>query len=366
MELFRMNELRHEFSNKAELCKFTTPGMVDLQVNGYAGIDFNNPNITGKDIDLALSKMLKRGTCFCLPTIITAPIERLRNNLVALDKAINESKLGAKMILGIHLEGPFISKKDGYRGCHPIEGVCKPEIETYKKLVYGLKTKISMVTLAPEEDINFELTRYLMEHNVIVSIGHSAADLDTINSISNIGVNCATHLNNGLTPLVDKNSNPLFSILSNDKIMAGIITDGVHILPHILKIIWRTKTSKRLFLVTDGTAASDAPVGQYSLGLIDIRRDIDDKVKMIDEDRLAGSCATMESMVNNLYKSTQLSLNEIADITSNNPLNLLKLLRSDIEISNTVFWIEKNGEIQVEKTLFNDEYYYNDYISKDS
>ena len=329
-------------------CKtFETPGMVDLQVNGYAGLDFNAGNFTAQELESALTKMLFDGVSFCLPTIITDTFETLRHRLKVLDDAIQGSELAKKMVLGIHLEGPFISEQDGYRGCHPLAGIQEPTVENYLGLIEGLQTPIAMVTLAPENDHNLVLSKFLISQGVCVSIGHSSIDRPGLSEAAKAGVTCATHLNNGLTPTLDKNENPLFAILSNDAIHAGIIADSIHILPHIMTIIWRTKGIDKLFLVTDGTAGSSAKPGNYTLGSVGIRLDVDGQVKMLEEDRLAGSGVTMRQMMSHMVNWFGLSPTQLVQIGRENALTMLDKRFVDGAASSRINWAWVDGEFIV-------------------
>ncbi|MGF1733821.1 hypothetical protein [Photobacterium satsumensis] len=326
---------------------FETPGMVDLQVNGYAGLDFNAGDFTAQQLESALIKMLMDGVSFCLPTIITDTFETMRYRLKVLDDAIQGSELAKKMVLGIHLEGPFISAQDGYRGCHPLSGIQEPTIENYQGLIEGLKTPVAMVTLAPETDRDLVLSKYLTSLGVCVSIGHSAVDRHALVNATKSGVTCATHLNNGLTPTLDKNENPLFSILSNDAIHAGIIADSIHILPHIMTIIWRTKGIDKLFLVTDGTAGSSAQPGNYTLGSVDIRLDVDGQVKMLEEDRLAGSGVTMRQMMSHMVNWFELSPSQLVQVGRENALTMLDKRFVDGAALSKIDWAWIDGEFIV-------------------
>jgi len=127
-----------------------TPGLVDLQVNGFAGVDFNSPGLTSDSLQLSLEAMLATGVTACLPTIITGSETHLLTCLSALEKARNSSRLAKTMVAGYHLEGPFLSKLPGYSGCHPVEAMCAADPEMFLRLQQAAGGNIRLVTLAPE------------------------------------------------------------------------------------------------------------------------------------------------------------------------------------------------------------------------
>ena len=127
-----------------------TSGLVDLQVNGYAGVDFNSPEVTPDALDHALHAMLRAGVTLCLPTLITAAESELAARLTALDRAVRLSRLGPVMVAGIPLEGPFLNPTRGYAGCHPAAAMVPPDSRLLERITAGIATPIRLLTLAPE------------------------------------------------------------------------------------------------------------------------------------------------------------------------------------------------------------------------
>ena len=129
-----------------------TEGMLDLQVNGFAGVDYNNPNLDEEEYEHSLQKMLATGVTACLPTLISATEDHLESCFNALEKGRRDSALAQTMVLGYHLEGPFLSAESGYRGCHPPEAMRAGDLDFFNRLQEAAGGKIRMVTVAPDNE----------------------------------------------------------------------------------------------------------------------------------------------------------------------------------------------------------------------
>lgn len=277
----------------------TSPGLIDLQINGFAGVDFNDPAITAADLDRALEAMLKTGVTHCLPTIITAHPHELVERFQALDKAVAESRLGPLMCPGYHLEGPFLNPAPGYHGCHPPQAMTAARPELIAEVERGLKRPILMMTLAPERDGAIRLTKSLAEAGKIVAIGHSAADFDQVAAAADVGLSLSTHLGNGLPQSLHKLANPIFAQLAEDRLMAGFIADGIHVHPRALAALIRAKGFERSILVTDAVVAAAAPAGRYHFAGMAVDRMPDGSVRQ-EAGLLAGSALCLDEAVRNV------------------------------------------------------------------
>jgi N-acetylglucosamine-6-phosphate deacetylase len=276
-----------------------SPGLVDLQVNGFGGVDFNDPAITAADLDRALEAMLKTGVAFCLPTLITAHPHELQERFRALDAAVSQSRLGPLMCPGYHLEGPFLNPAPGYHGCHPPAAMSAARLDLVSGLERELSRPILMVTLAPERDGALALTKALAEAGKIVAIGHSAADFDVVAAAADVGLSLSTHLGNGLPQSLHKLANPVFAQLAEDRLMAGFIADGIHVHPKALKALIRAKGFERSILVTDAVVAAAAPIGRYHFAGMAVDLTADGSVRQ-GEGLLAGSALCLDQAVRNL------------------------------------------------------------------
>ncbi len=304
-----------------------TPGMVDIQVNGFAGVDFNAAGLTAAKLDAALSAMLATGVTRCLPTLITASAEDLVSLVEALDAAVSESRLGPFMVPGYHIEGPFLSPEPGYVGAHPPQHTQKASPELVRKLQQAASRPILMMTVAPEVDGVLDLIPMLKDSGIACAIGHSAANRDQIDAAIAAGAIMSTHLGNGQPHLLNKNESSMLVQLSRDALMASFIADGIHIPSDILKCWLRAKTVSRSLLTTDASAGAGAPGrgGTFTIGPQTIERAADGSVRIPGSNYLAGSAETLDQMVRNVMDWYGFELDDVMTLTRTNPLRAIGL-----------------------------------------
>lgn len=275
-------------------------GLIDLQVNGYAGVDFNDEGLTAEALDHALGAMRTANVTTCLPTLITAEEATLGARLAALDAAVAGSRLGPAMVPGFHLEGPFLNPTAGYAGCHPAGAMILPDPAVLERMVKGLRRPVLLLTLAPERPDALRLVGWARSRGMVVALGHTAADHGTVGQAALAGVTLSTHLGNALPQPQPKFLNPLMAQLAEDRISASFIADGIHIPPHALKVLVRAKTPARSILVTDATSAAAAPEGRYQFAGMSIERMADGSVRLPGTTTLAGSGLTLDQAVRNV------------------------------------------------------------------
>ena len=275
-------------------------GLMDLQVNGYAGVDFNDAGLTADALDHALNAMLQSGVTICLPTLITADEPTLAARLVALDAAVAASRLGTRMVPGFHLEGPFLNPTPGYAGCHPPAAMVPPDPALLARLTRSLRRPVLLLTLAPERSGAPALIAWGRRHGMVVAMGHTAADQATVEQAAQDGVTLSTHLGNALPQPQPKFLNPLMAQLAQDSLSASFIADGIHIPPAVLKVLIRAKDLHRAILVTDATAAAAAPPGLYPFAGMAIEHRPDGSVRIPGGTTLAGSALCLDQAVRNL------------------------------------------------------------------
>ena len=299
------------------------PGLIDLQVNGFAGVDFNDPRLTAPALDHALAAMRRTGVTSCLPTLITATEAELQARFAALDEAVARSQLGPKMVPGYHLEGPFLNPAPGYAGCHPAQAMIAGDTGMLDRLQAGRRTPILLLTLAPERPGADAVMRWARRHAVLVAIGHSAALLPDVARAADLGAALSTHLGNAQPQPLPKFDNPLMAHLSEDRLSASFIADGIHVPPFALKVMMRAKGVARTILVTDATAASAAPAGRYELAGMGIERSADGSVRVPGAPMLAGSSLELDQAVRNLVGWGIATFEEALRMASGNPAALL-------------------------------------------
>lgn len=275
-------------------------GLFDLQVNGYAGVDFNSVELTAEGLDHALSEMLLSGVTGCLPTLVTAHQDELRARFIALDKAVNESRLGPSMVPGYHLEGPFLNPTSGYLGCHPADAMTDPSTAVVEMLERGLIRPILIVSLAPERKGSASVIRSLTASGKMVAVGHSAAGYDDISNAAQAGMTLSTHLGNGLPKTLPKLENTLLAQLAERRLTACLIADGHHMSKQALRALIDLKKAENCILVTDAVVAAAAPSGSYKFAGMDVESLQDGKVIRPGETGLAGSALKLDVAIRNV------------------------------------------------------------------
>lgn len=275
-------------------------GLFDLQVNGYAGVDFNDAGLTPDRLDTALEAMLAVGVTGCLPTLITATPEDLRARFVALDAAVQASRLGPLMVPGYHLEGPFLNAGQGYHGCHPAGAMCDPDVALVAGLETSLSRPILLLTIAPERTGSLAAIRHWIAGGKTLAIAHSAADFSTVRAAADAGMTLSTHLGNGLPQMLPKLDNTLLAQLGEPRLRACLIADGHHVPPEALRALIALKGPERCILVSDAVVAAAMPPGVYSFAGMDVQLLADGRVVQPSGAGLAGSALQLDQAVRNL------------------------------------------------------------------
>jgi N-acetylglucosamine-6-phosphate deacetylase len=309
-------------------------GLFDLQVNGFAGVDFNSEGIDAAALDHALDAMLAGGVTACLPTLITAPAEVLAARFAALDRAVRGSPLAAALVPGYHLEGPFLNATEGYAGCHPASAMGPPDAALVERLETGLSRPILLVTVAPELPAADRFIAAMTAAGRVVALGHSAADSETVARAAEAGARLSTHLGNGLPQVLHKVDNPIFAQLAEDRLSASFIADGIHLPAAALKTMLRAKGVDRAILVSDAVAAAGAPPGRYAFAGMSVEHAADGSVRVPGSRSLAGSALTLDAAIRNVVRWGLGSFDDAVRMAGRNPRRLMaeSLGRSPVRI----------------------------------
>jgi N-acetylglucosamine-6-phosphate deacetylase len=238
------------------------PGLVDLQVNGYMGVDFNDPGLTAEQIGTVSEALLATGVTRYFPTLITGPRRKISGLLKTFAGAMGEEGLTARMIGGIHLEGPFISGEDGPRGAHAKRFCLLPDLELVKRWQDDAGGRIRIITLAPELPGSEGLIRGCAELGMVVAIGHTAAGSQEIRRAVDAGATLSTHLGNGCHMVLPRHPNCLWDQLAEDRLYATMIADGFHLPDEVLRVFIRSK-GERAILVSDSMPYAGLQPGLY-------------------------------------------------------------------------------------------------------
>lgn len=318
------------------------PGFVDLQVNGYKGIDFSNPDLTEKDFILACRELVHHGTVAFLPTIITSSASTFERNLRLMSGSMKQEDLKSS-ILGFHVEGPFISEKDGARGAHNSEWVRRPDISFLDKLYKWSGESIKLLTISADVEGAADLCRYATtELGITVSVGHHMATEEDLEKAAASGARSLTHLGNGIPRLLPRHHNPLWAGLANDRLSAMIIADGHHIPASIVKTIIRTKGVSKVIVVSDASPIAGLPPGNYNTLGNDVILEASGRLYNPETGYLVGSSSTMLDCMNYLLSLDLLSFEELIDVGFYNPLQLIDVDPSMV-LNSAVSLIERKA-----------------------
>ncbi|MCP4762387.1 MAG: glucosamine-6-phosphate isomerase, partial [archaeon] len=289
------------------------PGWVDLQVNGYNGINFSDITLSLEQIYSLNNQLLQQGIIGYCPTIISSSLEVYRHNLPIIAESL-KSQNGAQ-ILGIHLEGPFINPEDGYRGIHLRENIILPSIEQFKEFRNLSQNNISIITLAPELIGAEELIKFIIKTgNEVISIGHSNADQDIIHKAVNFGVKAASHIGNGLPILINRHKNPIWSLLSEDKISGLFITDGFHLPKDLILTSIKAKKISNFIVASDMMHLAGRKPGNYIINDIPIVLEENGYLHIKGSQQLSGSARNMMDCMNYLNSIVDLDESDIFKI----------------------------------------------------
>jgi N-acetylglucosamine-6-phosphate deacetylase len=300
------------------------PGFVDIQVNGFAGVDFNNPAASMEDISKALDMILSTGTTRCLPTVITGGPDEMLACLANLRRAQMQLP-HRKAISGFHVEGPYIGAEDGPRGAHPARWVRPPSIDEYHRWQHATDGNIRLITLSPHWPEAPAWIADVVKDGVAVSIGHTGATADQIAAATDAGATLSTHLGNGAHAVMRRHPNYLWDQLAEDRLSASFIADGIHLGQAFLRTALRAKTVQRTVLVTDASAPAGNPPGRYRLGEQYADLTPDGRVVLAGTERLAGSALKMNQGVANMVKLGGLSLRDAVQTATLNPARIINL-----------------------------------------
>ncbi len=303
---------------------YLAPGFVDLQVNGFAGVDYNSGFTLLSEIARSIQVLFTCGVSRFYPTVITGGRDEMVSALRNLTRAKQTLAEGIA-IEGFHVEGPHISAEDGPRGAHPIQCVRKPDLEEYKRWQDTTEGLVKLVTLAPEWPEAPSYIEALVRDGVVIAIGHTGANRQQIQDAVSAGATLSTHLGNGAHAILPRHPNYIWEQLAEDRLTADFIVDGIHLSDSFLKVALRAKGLDRSVLVTDASSPAGAAPGRYKLGEQEVDLTEDNRVVLAGQTRLAGSALRMDTGVSNLMRICGLSLSEAITMATRNPAKVGKV-----------------------------------------
>ena len=285
------------------------PSLFDLQVNGFAGVDFQRAELSCAELRRAVDALRAHGTRRIFLTLISAEPDALCRQFERIERFRNADPLIAETVCGYHLEGPFLSARDGFRGAHPAAVQRAPDLAVFERMQNAAGGNVRLLTLAPEWPGSADVIGEIVRRGVIVSLGHTDASDAQIDAAIRAGATLCTHLGNGVPQMLPRHDNIVQRLLARDELTACFIPDGVHLPPFALRNFFRAKPPGKAILTTDAMAAAAAPPGRYTLGGIEVESR-DGAVREPGCAHLAGSCLTPDRGVANAARWLGISEDE--------------------------------------------------------
>lgn len=307
---------------------YIAPGMIDNQVNGFMGVSFlseTGGDLTLADVKKATQALWERGVTTYLATLTSNTNEELLNIFTKLGKYRNDKSLLGS-IAGFHLEGPYISPVEGYRGAHTLQFIRNPDWKEFMQYYEASGNSILTVTIAPELDGAMEFIRKCTEKGIVVALGHHNANAEVINKAVDNGAKISTHLGNGCANLINRHLNPLWPQLSNDKLSISIICDGFHLNPQEIRVFYKVKGTHNTIVTSDVTEFAGMPPGIYKIfDGAEIELKADGELSYPAQKVLYGSASAMDKGVRHIMNVTGCSLADAIKMSSTNPAKLYNL-----------------------------------------
>ncbi|HET6383558.1 MAG TPA: amidohydrolase family protein [Armatimonadota bacterium] len=333
-----------------------SPGFLDLQVNGYGGADFNVGAWGGaEEVTTAVAPVYEHlargGTPLLCPTITTNSREAILTAFRGLAAALDSDRMLDQRTPGFHLEGPYISSEEGPRGAHPLEHVRDPDWDEFQQFQEAAGGRIRICTVAPEREGALRFIERASNAGVVVALGHTGAEPSTIRDAKLAGAQLSTHLGNGAHGLIRRHPNYIWEQLADDRLFAGVIADGHHLPPSVLKVFARAKGAERLALVSDAVSLGGLPPGRYAGGRFEVLET--GKIVLAGTAYLAGAGRLLDTGVANALRFTDLTLREATRCASAIPARILGLenrkgrIQPGFDADFTLFRVPDGGPLEI-------------------
>ena len=321
------------------------PGFVDKHIHGANHADFMNP--TKEDLKKITDAIVQEGTTSCLATTMTQSMEAIKSAVKNIGEYINEKQEGVE-ILGIHLEGPFVSPK--FAGAQPLEYIVKCDIDQFNSINEASLNTVKQVSYACEENgLNF--TTHLVNNGIVASIGHSNSDYATVVKAADLGATSITHTYNAQKGLHHRDIGVVGAAMLDDRLSAELICDLIHVSPAAIKLLFKNKGKDNICLITDSIEAKYMPDGEYSLGGQPVF--VKDNVARLENGTLAGSTLKLNEGVRNFMNTVNISLAEAVDCATINPARVLGIAdrKGSIELGKDADLIVVDKDLNVYMTI---------------
>lgn len=297
-------------------------GLFDLQINGFAGVDFQSaPSLAA--VRHACEQLRKSAMKRVLATFITDVPDALLGKLEAFERFRAQEQCIAETIVGYHLEGPYLSAEPGYKGAHPGELMKDPDWSEFRRQQDAANGNIRLVTLAPERSGSDDFISAATKAGVRISLGHTNASEEQIDIAIRSGATLCTHLGNGCPGEMHRHDNIIHRLLARDELTACFIPDGIHLPPSVLRNLFRAKPAGKIIFTTDAMAAAGAPPGRYNIGRLEVEVGSDQVVRLPGSPYFAGSALCLDRGVENAARWIGISVEEARRLASSAPAQAL-------------------------------------------
>jgi N-acetylglucosamine-6-phosphate deacetylase len=302
---------------------FISPGFIDIQVNGFSGIDFSSPSLTATEVVRLLPCLWKTGvTTFC-PTLITNSHDKLLKSISVLEEARRLDPSFESAVPCYHLEGPYISPL-GSRGAHDPDRMRLPDWNEFSTLQMAAGGRIGIITIAPELSGALQFIRKAKATGVLVAIGHTDATPEQIHAAVDSGATLSTHWGNGCPQYIHRHTNPLWAQLADESLSLTLICDGFHLPRDVVRAAAQIKGTKKCVLITDAVHVANMPAGRYRLTTTEIELLPSGQVVTVDGRCMAGSAVTMNRAITVFMDFAQVSLSVALEAATSNPAELIQ------------------------------------------
>jgi N-acetylglucosamine-6-phosphate deacetylase len=333
------------------------PSLVDLQHNGTLGVAYNNLDTDApSQLHRMAEYLLRNGVGRCLATLTTCPYERLNKAVVAFDQALSQDKMLNTLFPGIFHEGVFISPKEGWRGGHAPAYIMPPDWEKFSRLQELSGGRILMVNIAPEEPGGIEFIAKASAAGIKVALGHCCPDSATIAAAADAGASLVTHFGNGAAPKIHRFNNPFWGFLDHPGLALGLIGDGFHLPPELVRVALRCKGNEACFMVSDANLYSGCEPGTYQrFGGLDCVIEPNGYIHVVDQEILAGAWFQNNHSVEFLINQVGLDLPEAWRLCSTTPAKLIGIKLPQLQLGDEATFVQarfKEQKLLLEKSLF--------------
>ncbi len=336
---------------------FIAPGLFDLQINGINGTWFSDENLTVDQCLEALQAHYQYGITHLFPTLITNSFEALQNGFSVIRQACEQHSWANRMVLGCHLEGPYIAIEDGPRGAHPLDQVRPCDWKELQRLQAASGNRIRLLTLAPESEGAPEFIRKCVANGIVVSIGHTAASTGQIAAAVAAGATLSTHLGNGAHGTLRRHPNYIWDQLGEPRLTASIIADGQHLPASVVRSFFFAKGKENIVLTCDASGLAGCPPGVYNFEGNSFEVLKTGHVVIAGQEQfLAGSGVQTDVCISTMMQMTGCSLADAWDMATINPARITNVDCAEFEVGKAANFVlfeqeETSSELKILKTV---------------